>query len=106
MSTKHLICKSCGEVMDPYKEYCFRPRYGPPRYCSMKCRLISQALIYFIVAILFLIAIGIGFIASFANLQTTYSDAKTFFIFMGSFSLFFALLSAIGFRLRRTADYE
>ncbi len=68
--------------------------------------MIGRAWTYFAFAIVLFIAMCGGFLYRNIAGKLNYPDANIFLILTGAFSFIFSVSSAIGFRLRRTADFK
>ena len=67
--------------------------------------MIGQAWIYFTLTTVLFITMCGGFLYRNIAGKLDYPEANIFLILTGAFSFIFAISSAIGFRLRRTAGY-
>ena len=92
-------CSVCG---NPEISLYWSPRWGNRAYCSFGCSLIGRAILYFVIGLIFIIVTTIA-VVFFVLDPVNHYNAKLIIIFAGSFALFFEILSAIGYFLKRSS---
>ena len=96
-------CAVCGSTDI---NWCISDRFDLVVYCSVACSLMGPAFLNLVLAIIGFVVSALMIIFRFGSEYFSGDEFPIVIGFVGFFTLLFAFLSAIGFRLRKTRNYE